>query len=61
MKYTVYIIALAIFLAASCQRDEFPEDKSDKYPYRILVVSIDDEAETRVGFDENNSFYCWFF
>ena len=57
MKYTVYIIALAIFLAASCQRDEFPEEKSDKYPYRILVVSIDDEAETRVGFDENNSFY----
>ena len=57
MKYTVYIIALGIFLAVSCQRNEFPDGNSYKEPYRTLSIGIDDEAETRVGFDENNSFY----
>ena len=55
MKYTIYIIASAIFLAVSCQRDEFPEGKTDKEPYRILIIGVDDEAKVRVGFDEDKS------
>ena len=57
MKYTIYIIASAIFLAVSCQRDEFPEGKTDKEPYRILIIGVDDEAKVRVGFDEDKTFY----
>lgn len=56
MKYTTYLIAFAIFLAAACQRNEFPEDNS-KRAERTLTIGIDDEAASRVGFDENNSFY----
>ena len=55
MKYTTYLIAFAIFLAAACQRNEFPEDNS-KRAERTLTIGIDDEAASRVGFDENNSF-----
>ena len=59
MKKIVYFMAVAMFLAVSCQRDELqqapiPEVTSH---YRTLTVGMADEAETRVGFDENNSFY----
>lgn len=57
MKYTIHIIALAILLAISCQRNELPEENSHKGTEKILTVGVVDESDTRVGFDENNSFY----
>lgn len=57
MKYTIHIIALAILLAVSCQRNELPEENSHKGTEKILTVGVVDESDTRVGFDENNSFY----
>ena len=56
MKNTVYILAVAIFLAASCQKNESPEDSAYEN-YKTLTAGADDEAQTRVGFDENYSFY----
>lgn len=57
MRYGTYMIAFAIFLAASCQRNEFQEENSSIGIERTLTVGVDDEADTRVGFDETNSFY----
>lgn len=57
MKYTIHIIALAILLAVSCQRNELPEENSHKGTEKTLTVGVVDESDTRVGFDENNSFY----
>ena len=57
MKKITYIIAFAMFLAVSCQKNEFTADNSNIEPLRVLTVGIADETETRVGFDENNSFY----
>lgn len=57
MKYIIHIIALAILLAVSCQRNELPEENSHKGTEKILTVGVVDESDTRVGFDENNSFY----
>ena len=57
MKYTAYIIALAIFWVVSCQRVEFQQEKSAPAAYRTLSIGVDNEADTKVGFDESNSFY----
>ena len=59
MKNTAYLIAFAIFLTASCQRQNLlSEAEADNSQYRkILTVGVDNENDTRVGFNENNSFY----
>ena len=57
MKKTIYIIAFAIFLAASCQREEFPGVPDVDNTQKTLAVGVADESDTRVGFDENMAFY----
>ena len=59
MKNTAYILAFAIFLAASCQKSESPGDSAydNIHNYKTLTAGADDESLTRVGFDENYSFY----
>ena len=57
MKKTLYIIAFAIFLAASCQREELPGSPEINDTQKTLAVGVADEADSRVGFDENKSFY----
>ncbi len=59
MKKITYIIALGVLLAASCQKNELTEDSEyeNAQHYRMLTVGVDDEQQTKVGFDENNSFY----
>ena len=59
MKRFLYMMALAILPALSCQKNELwdadvPEDEKH---CRTLVVSVADDDQTRVGFDENNEFY----
>lgn len=60
MKNTSYIIiAIAAILGASCQRSGLQEDEvygNGKYNKK-LIAGAEDEARTRVGFDENNVFY----
>lgn len=48
-------MAFAILLALSCQRDELRDEAVSSV--KTLKVSVADEPATRVGFDENNSFY----
>ena len=48
-------MAFAILLAFSCQRDELRDEAASSV--KTLKVSVADEPATRVGFDENNSFY----
>lgn len=58
MKKIAYITAFAMLLAASCQKDETPDGTEiEKSQYKILTVGVAEEPDTRVGFDENNSFY----
>ena len=59
MKNTAYIIASAILLAGSCQKQVLPgeEGPANSQHSKILTVGVNDEADTRVGFDGNNSFY----
>ena len=57
MKKTLYIIAFAIFLAASCQREKLPGGPEINDTQKTLAVGVADEADSRVGFDENKSFY----
>lgn len=58
MKKIAYITAFAMLLAASCQKDETPDGTEiEKSRYKILTVGVAEEPDTRVGFDENNSFY----
>ena len=58
MKKTLYIIASAIFLVASCQKNEITEEgiseKSDNF--KILKVGIADQ-QSRVGFNADNTLY----
>lgn len=59
MKTTIYLMAFAILMAVSCQRmesgsDDIPDDIKN---FRTLTVGVADDKMTRVGFDENNSFY----
>ena len=55
MKKMIYFMAVAMFLALSCQKNEFQVDSSR--PVRKLTVGIENEVASKVGFDENNSFY----
>lgn len=59
MKQILYIVASAMFLAASCQRDELPEEsqRGSSANYKTLTVEAVDQQMTRVGFDEDNAFY----
>lgn len=59
MKNMTYIMAFAIFLTASCQKNEFKEDPVHEIAghIKVLTVGVAEEPETRVGFDGNNSFY----
>ena len=58
MKKITYIIAFAAFLAAACQKNEVAEEPASDPQYnKILTAGVTDEPLTRVGFDENNSFY----
>lgn len=59
MKKISYFMALAMFLAAACQREDIQEERIPEVRthYKTLNVGVADEPETRVGFDEDNSFY----
>ena len=58
MKKITYIIAFAAVLAAACQKNEVAEEPASDPQYnKILTAGVTDEPLTRVGFDENNSFY----
>ena len=59
MKKITYIMAFAVLLAASCQKNESSDESSYEKPghSKTLTVGVADETQTRVGFDENNSFY----
>ena len=59
MKNMTYIMAFAIFLTASCQKNEFKEEPVHENAghIKVLTVGVAEEPETRVGFDGNNSFY----
>lgn len=52
-------MALAMFLAFACQRNELQEDvrPEARSSFKTLTVGVADETGTRVGFDEDNSFY----
>ena len=55
MKKITYLMAFAILLALSCQRDELRDEAVSSV--KTLKVSVADEPATRVGFDDGNSFY----
>lgn len=59
MKKTAYLLALAMFLTLSCQKNESRDDDipENHRPYRTLSIGIADGQETKVGFDENKAFY----
>ena len=59
MKQILYVMASAMFMVASCQKDELPAEPQNGNTdnYKILTVGVDDHQQTRVGFDENNAFY----
>jgi hypothetical protein len=56
MKNITYIMAFAMLLAFSCQKAELQDEATpgDEKHYQTLTVGA---AETKVGFDQNNSFY----
>ena len=55
MKQMIYLMAFAILLAFSCQRDELRDEAVSSL--KTLKVGVADELQTRVGFDDGNSFY----
>lgn len=58
MKKIIYITAaLAVLLAGSCQKNEYNDDSENSCHYKTLTVGVDDQQQTKVGFDEYNSFY----
>ena len=59
MKRLSYVMAFAMFLTLSCQKNESQEQiaPDDYNNYRTLMVGVEDNVGTRVGFDGNNSFY----
>lgn len=59
MKKTIYIMALAMFVAGACQKDNLQDDtpREDAVHYKTLTVGAGEISQTRVGFDENNTFY----
>ena len=52
-------MAFAVLLAVSCQKNEVDQVPVHDSPTctKMLMVGVDDEQQTKVGFDENNSFY----
>ena len=58
MKKIIYIIVvLVVLLAGSCQKNEYNDDSENARHYKTLTVGVDDQQQTKVGFDEYNSFY----
>ena len=60
MKRIIYIMAFAMAaLAVSCQRNELQDDYMPERgsSLKTLQVGVGGYPQTRVGFDENNSFY----
>lgn len=59
MKKTAYLLALAMFLTLSCQKNESRDDDiPENYRhFRTLSIGIADGQETKVGLDENKAFY----
>lgn len=59
MKQILYIIALTMFLAASCQRIELTGNNKHEQSihYKTLAVKTENLPQTRVGFDADNAFY----
>ena len=59
MKKITYIMTFAVLLAASCQKNEAYQEPAHDNPehVKVLTVGVDDEQQTKVGFDENYSFY----
>lgn len=59
MKRISYIMAFAMFLALSCQKNEFREDVvyENAGHNKTLTVGVINEPETRVGFDATKTFY----
>jgi len=55
MKKIAYLMAFAILLAFSCQRDELRDEAVRSI--RTLKVGVSDEPQAKVGFDGNNAFY----
>jgi len=55
MKQMIYLMAFAILLAFSCQRDELRDEAVSSL--KTLKVGVADELQTKVGFDDGNSFY----
>ena len=55
MKQMIYLMAFAILLAFSCQRDELRDEAVSSL--KTLKVGVADELQTRVGFDDGKSFY----
>ena len=52
-------MAFAMFLAIACQSNELQEDvrPEARSSFKTLTVGVADETGTRVGFNEDNSFY----
>jgi len=59
MKNIPYLMAFAMLLAFSCQKNEIQKDAaySNTEHLKTLTVGVVDEPDTRVGFDGTNSFY----
>lgn len=59
MEKTLYIIAMTMFLAASCQRIELTENaNNERAEYnKTLTVRTEKMTQSRVGFDADNEFY----
>lgn len=55
MKKMIYLMAFAVLLAFSCQRDELRDEAVRTV--KTLKVGVADESQTKVGFDDNNAFY----
>ena len=59
MKRIIYLLALAMFLALSCQKHESVDEGmswTDNLS-RALDLRVSDDPETRVGFDNDGAFY----
>ena len=59
MKRIIYLLALAMFMALSCQKNESVDEGmywTDNLS-RALDLRVSDDPETRVGFDNDGAFY----
>lgn len=59
MKRIIYLLALAMFLALSCQKNESVDEgmSGTDNLSRALDLRVSDDPETRVGFDNDGAFY----